>query len=325
MIKSKPAKTVIACSIALSLALGGGALWSGGQANAAAGDTDGGSKLELKDGRNWNDGIGKRRGRHDGSPMLRSEDGVLLDTLGITGEELKAALKEGKTIADIAAEKGIDVQTVIDAGVAAVKAKLDEKLASGAITQEQYDKLLDQATNGIDKLVNNAQRIHDKADSADVATGSGKGGLKGPNAGIPGSGGKLGVGLEAITAALGITAEELTTELAAGKAVADIAAEKGVDVDAVIAAGLEDVKEKLTEQLNAGTITQEQFDQKLQRAEAGLTAFVNGEFKQGLGGHGRKPGVRKPAGASDADAGGADGGAAGGAGTSADSAASADA
>jgi ferredoxin len=44
---------------------------------------------------------------------------VVVEALGITGEELRTALQEGQSIADIAEAQGVDVQTVIDALVAA--------------------------------------------------------------------------------------------------------------------------------------------------------------------------------------------------------------
>jgi hypothetical protein len=49
--------------------------------------------------------------------------------LGMTPEELRTELKAGKSIADVAAEKKVDVQTVIDAIVAARKADLEAAIA----------------------------------------------------------------------------------------------------------------------------------------------------------------------------------------------------
>ncbi len=48
--------------------------------------------------------------------------------LGITSDELKADIKNGQTIAQVATAKGVDVQTVIDAVVAAETTKLKDEV-----------------------------------------------------------------------------------------------------------------------------------------------------------------------------------------------------
>ena len=73
----------------------------------------------------------------------------------ITSDELRTALEDGQTIAEVAAEKGVDVQTVIDAMVAGLKAHLDEEVASGEHTQEEADQKLADATERITDSVNN--------------------------------------------------------------------------------------------------------------------------------------------------------------------------
>ncbi|WP_281884556.1 hypothetical protein [Paenibacillus sp. YYML68] len=66
---------------------------------------------------------GKQRdGKHIG--MMGNPE-VLTTILGVTKEELKAATQEGKSVADIAAEKGISREQLITA----LKAGMDEKLA----------------------------------------------------------------------------------------------------------------------------------------------------------------------------------------------------
>lgn len=62
--------------------------------------------------------------------------------LGMTADELKAELKAGKTILDVATEKGVDASTLTANVTEAAKADVAEKLASGDITQEQADHML---------------------------------------------------------------------------------------------------------------------------------------------------------------------------------------
>ena len=75
--------------------------------------------------------------------------------LGITADELRTELEGGSTLADVAAAKGVDVQTVIDALVAEAKAHVDDEVASGEITQAEADTKLADATTRITDAVNN--------------------------------------------------------------------------------------------------------------------------------------------------------------------------
>jgi hypothetical protein len=81
---------------------------------------------------------------------------VAADTLGITEDELRTELTadDETSIADIATEKGIDVQTVIDALVADATADIDEKLAAGDIDQTRADELRADLTERVTDAVN---------------------------------------------------------------------------------------------------------------------------------------------------------------------------
>jgi hypothetical protein len=69
--------------------------------------------------------------------------------LGMTSDELRTALRNGQTIAEVAAEKGVDIQTVIDAMAAELKTHLDEEVAAGELTQEEADAKLADAIERI--------------------------------------------------------------------------------------------------------------------------------------------------------------------------------
>jgi hypothetical protein len=74
--------------------------------------------------------------------------------LGLSADEVKAQLKAGKSLADLATEKGVDVQKLIDAQTAAITASINEALAAGKLTQEQADKQLVNAADRAEKIVN---------------------------------------------------------------------------------------------------------------------------------------------------------------------------
>ncbi len=79
--------------------------------------------------------------------------------------------------------------------------------------------------------------------------------------------------LEAAAEALGMTADELSTQLWGGKTLAELADEAGVDLqavrDAVEAAQLEAVRADIAQAVEDGRITQEQADWLLQGLENG--------------------------------------------------------
>ncbi len=111
-----------------------------------------------RDGRGGRGGHGGR-GDHDGPRGGRGGHGLeaAATALGLTADELRVELRDGATLADIAADEGVAVQTVIDAMVAELETHLDEHVASGELTQEEADAKLAKATEKITDLVNNGR------------------------------------------------------------------------------------------------------------------------------------------------------------------------
>lgn len=98
---------------------------------------------------------------------------------------------------------------------------------------------------------------------------------------------RLGSGeLEAAAKALGMTSDDLSTQLASGTSLADIAAQKGVDLqtvqDAIQAARTAEVKAQISDAVAAGTMSQDKADWLLEGLSKG--------FLDGPGGFG--PGLR---------------------------------
>ncbi len=74
--------------------------------------------------------------------------------LGTTTDELRTDLQSGKKITDIATEKKIDINTVIDAMVNDLKTHLADEVKNGRITQAQADERAATAKDRITKMVN---------------------------------------------------------------------------------------------------------------------------------------------------------------------------
>ncbi|HEX5826908.1 MAG TPA: hypothetical protein VFY23_05260 [Candidatus Limnocylindrales bacterium] len=74
----------------------------------------------------------------------RPTQGVMIPAiLGMTHEELQALRVQGLTLAEIAEQRGIDPQVLVDALVGQWGVRIDARLAAGMISSEQADQLHD--------------------------------------------------------------------------------------------------------------------------------------------------------------------------------------
>jgi hypothetical protein len=74
--------------------------------------------------------------------------------LGLTDVQLRAELQSGKSLAQVARDKGKSVDGLVGALVAAAKKKLDQAVSAGRITKAQEDELLTGLKDRIGNLVN---------------------------------------------------------------------------------------------------------------------------------------------------------------------------
>jgi hypothetical protein len=86
-------------------------------------------------------------GRGRGGLMAGPENSlitVVADQLGMTVDELLGELQDGKSIVDVAAEQGVELQAIADAFIAQQADWLAEAVEEGRLTQKQADWMLDQ-------------------------------------------------------------------------------------------------------------------------------------------------------------------------------------
>ena len=88
-------------------------------------------------------------------------------------------------------------------------------------------------------------------------------------------GGHRGPGLDAAATALGMTREELRSQLDADTTIADVAKAKGVDVQKVIDAMVADAKAHLAQAVTDGKLTQAEADAKSADLVERITTLVN--------------------------------------------------
>ncbi len=86
---------------------------------------------------------------------------VAADKIGITPADLRAELKDGKSIADVATEHNVSVDDVKQALTDAATARINQAVSNNRLTQDQANKIEQRLPTVIDKLVN-----HHKGDGA---------------------------------------------------------------------------------------------------------------------------------------------------------------
>ena len=74
--------------------------------------------------------------------------------IGIAPKDLVKELRSGKSIADVAGEHGVSLDTVKSKITSDAKAKLDKAVANGKIDQAKADKMLQKLTDRLDDILN---------------------------------------------------------------------------------------------------------------------------------------------------------------------------
>jgi polyhydroxyalkanoate synthesis regulator phasin len=162
---------------------------------------------------------------------------IAAEALGMDEDPLWEAFEGGQTIAQLAAEKGVDPQTIIAAVVAAETAFTTEMVTVGEFTQEEADEWLSE-------LPDEAQSFLDES-IADWELWEGVDWF----------------GTAATT--LGLDEDALFENIEAGQTIAEIAAAQGVVVEDISNAILAAETAWLDEMVAAGEFTQEDADEWL--------------------------------------------------------------
>jgi len=183
------------------------------------------------------------------------------EAVGISEDDLRTALEDGQSIAQVAETNDVDVQTVIDAMVAEATARIEATLA------ELPDRITD--------LVNR--------EGLPERNGPGEGGFGG---GGPGGPGERGPGLNAAAEAIGITVEDLRTAVRGGDTIAEVAAANDVDVQTVIDALVAEATTRVDAAVADGELTEAKAVERKADLVEHITAMVNGERPEGFGSHG---------------------------------------
>lgn len=157
---------------------------------------------------------GARTGAHAGARKAAFK--AAADAIGISSADLLEAMKGGHSIADVATAHDVKTQTVVDAVVAALDARIKAGVDNGKISTERAAKLEAAVAKRAPKLVNaTLKQLHHRRvirASVDVAAKT-----------------------------IGISPADLRAALVSGKSVAEVATAHNVDpatvVNALVTAG----------------------------------------------------------------------------------------
>ncbi|MCX6049837.1 MAG: hypothetical protein NT075_32460 [Chloroflexi bacterium] len=200
--------------------------------------------------------IAQAHGPRGGMGMFGSQ-AAIAKALGISESDLMTALKSGKTVADVATEKGVALSTVVDAVVAEQTTTLAKAVTDGKLTQAQADERIAKLKTDLPTMLSTKQPEHPQV-----------GGPRGSGMGMFGA-------PATIATALGISESDLMTALKSGKTVADVATEKGIALSKVVDAVVAEQTTALAKAVTDGKITQAQADERLAKLKTDLPTMLS--------------------------------------------------
>jgi polyhydroxyalkanoate synthesis regulator phasin len=178
-------------------------------------------------------------GGHKGGRGFGVDLNAAATAIGITPEQLRTELA-GKSLADVAKAHGKTAADVTTALKTAAHTRIDQAVTAGKVAADQAATQKTQADTRIDQLVNQVKPV------------GGPGRTEGP-----GGRGGFGAGLDAAATAIGITPQQLRTELS-GKSLADVAKAHGKTAADVTTALKNAAHTRIDQAVTAGRLTADQ-------------------------------------------------------------------
>jgi hypothetical protein len=193
-----------------------------------------------------------RRGGH--APMVNQE---LLTLLKIDAATFQTELKAGKSLAAIGEAAGVTKQQIIDLLISQEATKLTQAVTDGKMTQTEADarkaKQLEMVTNRVEQAGNMGLKGSGgpRGKGSEGRGGHARPGGQGGPGGFGGFGGFGGGPGETVATLLGLTGQEIGTQMKAGKSLSEIALEKGVSKQQLIDALVKKETENITKMVDA--------------------------------------------------------------------------
>ena len=176
----------------------------------------------------------------------------------IAATQLTPKQESQAVLNDAANQLGVTPSELSAALKSALEKRIDTAVAAGRITKAQGDEMKQRIESGDFPLFG-----------------------MGPGPGMFEHHEMLG-GLDAAASYLGLSEDELHTQLESGKSLADVAKAQDKSVDGLVQALVADAKKHLDDEVSEGHITKAQETEMLSRLEQGIRAMVNGTPPVGM-------------------------------------------
>jgi hypothetical protein len=197
---------------------------------------------------------GNRPGGRDG--MLAEVGTIVQEQTGLTAQELRQGLAQGKTLEQLITESGGDVEAVITAIVQASTERINQAVTEGKLTRERADEMLANLAENVRNLVTTGARP------------------EGQRSGPVRSAIELS---QILLEEAGLEAEQVRAAVASGQTIADLIAAAGGNVEAIVDATITEATTRINEAVAAGNLEQARADEMLNNLETAVTNMVNGE------------------------------------------------
>jgi Spy/CpxP family protein refolding chaperone len=176
----------------------------------------------------------------------------LTDLTGLTLVEIREALRDGQTLAEVITSSGADLAAVTEQIIANVTARINAQVEAGRMTPERAEALLAELPAFVDDILNGQAPLRGRIGQAGVI------------------GGPYDYVIQSLMEATGLTRAEVRTALNEGKSVAVILEEAGQSLDAFIDTLLAPTRERLAKAVAAGSINQTIADALIELIKAEL-------------------------------------------------------
>ena len=177
---------------------------------------------------------------------------ILASQLSMTPHDLREALRSGETVAQLAQEKGVNLDSLVTDVTAIRAAQLQKAVAAGKLTQDQANQILANLQNGFTYWFNNGKPPEDWHDRA-IADDH----------------------IEQLASQLGITPGQLQDDLKSGETIAQLAQEKGISVDSLVSELTANRTAQILQEVKDGKLTQDQANNLLNGLKNGYTQWFN--------------------------------------------------
>jgi lambda repressor-like predicted transcriptional regulator len=215
---------------------------------------------------------------------------VAADYLGMNDADVSEAMRDGKSLADLAEDRGKSVDGLKQTLRDAIRDDADQAVTDDALTQQQADSLVEKLSGAMDELV-------EETGSPGLEFGFARprfdiGPLARPEKGfLPGAfpGADL---IETAADYLDMDEADVRATMHDGDSLAELAQDRGKSVDGLEQALRDAIRKDADQAVEDDVLTKEQADILVDKFAGAVDKLVNGRFRDGFdfgfrGGHGK--------------------------------------